>query len=495
MLNSGLAPVPDGVVGELYVSGACLGRGYHQQPGLTAERFVADPYGAPGSRMYRTGDLARWNADGELDYVSRGDDQVKVRGIRIEPGEVEAALASCVGVAQAVVVAREHGAAGKQLVGYVTLAGTGQEPAAERLREDLAGRLPDYMIPAAVVVLDRMPLAPNGKLDRSALPEPEFAGSAYRAPRTPQERVLCGLYAEVLGVERVGIDDSFFDLGGHSLLVTRLTTRILSLLGVQLPLRSVFESPTVAGLAAHLASGIASEQSADPFSVVLPIKAGGDQPPIWWFHPGGGLCWCYMGFAPHLSADRPSYGVQAHGLDGETPLPTSIQAMVAAYIEEMLAVQPQGPFHLAGWSFGGTLAHAVACELERRGHEVGLLALLDCAPSTFFAVTKDAPEAEVRGMFEAYVSMGEYDSLVDRMTEIQIEHLSLMRRFTSPVYRGRALFFNATVDSPESISEHWKPYILGGIEQYDIECSHHGMHLPKPAAAISEVINREFGTG
>ncbi|MFF4139228.1 amino acid adenylation domain-containing protein [Streptomyces mirabilis] len=490
VLNSGLQPVPVGVVGELYVSGACLGRGYHGRTALTSERFVADPHGAPGTRMYRTGDLARWNADGQLEYAGRSDHQVKIRGFRIEPGEIEAALTACVGVSQAVVISRESPGAGRQLVGYVTLQGSDDEVTPDRLREELAGRLPDYMVPSAFVVLDRMPLAPNGKLDRSALPEPDFDTSTYRAPRTPQEEVLCGLFAQTLGVKRVGVDDSFFDLGGHSLLVTRLTNRILMLLGVRLPIRAVFETPTVAGLARRLASGADAGQSADPYAVVLPLKAGGERPPVWWFHPGGGLSWCYMGFASHLPDDRPSYGIQARGLDGAAPIPRSIEEMVADYVAELLAVQPQGPFFLAGWSFGGTLAHAVAGELERRGHQVDLLALLDCAPSTFFAASQDAPEAEVRGMFEAYVAMAGHEALVDRMTEIQIEHLALMRQFTSPVYRGKALFFSATVDSPEAIAEHWKPYILGGIQEHEIECSHHAMHLAEPAAAIAEIIGR-----
>ncbi|WP_268254079.1 non-ribosomal peptide synthetase, partial [Streptomyces noursei] len=256
VLGPGLTPVPPGVAGELYVAGASVGRGYYRQPTLTAERFVADPYGPPSTRMYRTGDLARWNGAGQLEYAGRADTQVKVRGFRIEPGEVEAALAAHPHVAQAVVVAWESLAAapGGRLVGYVTPAGAAgaDQPTAAELRRFLAERLPDYMVPAAVVVLERMPLAPNGKVDRASLPEPGYTTGAYRAPRTPQEEALCALFAEVLGIETVGADDSFFDLGGHSLLATRLARKILLRLGPEVPLRTIFEYPTAAELAVRL---------------------------------------------------------------------------------------------------------------------------------------------------------------------------------------------------------------------------------------------------
>ncbi|MFC3998912.1 amino acid adenylation domain-containing protein [Nocardiopsis sediminis] len=252
VLDAGLSPVPVGVVGELYLAGDGLARGYLDRHALTAERFIADPYGPPGTRMYRTGDLVRWNAEGALEFIGRSDDQVKIRGFRVEPGEISAALLRRPEVAAAVVAVREDRPGRRSLAAYVVAAeGHAVDPA--ELRRALADELPAAFVPSAFVVLDEIPVLPSGKLDRAALPAPDIGARAEgRRPRDPREELLCGLFAEVLAVPSVGIDDDFFGLGGHSLLVPRLTGRIRAVLGADLPLRAVFEAPTVAELAARV---------------------------------------------------------------------------------------------------------------------------------------------------------------------------------------------------------------------------------------------------
>src|SRR5271166_2718782 len=282
VLDASLQPVPVGVSGELYIAGAGLARGYLKRQALSAERFVADPYGAPGTRMYRTGDLARWRADGELEFLGRADQQLKIRGFRIEPGEIETVLARHPSVAQAAVVAREDPGGDKQLVGYI-VAQSGQSAEPALLRTHVARSLPEYMVPGAIVVLDALPVTPNGKLDRKALPAPESrtTGAAWRTPRTPQEVILCALFAETLRLPRVGIDDNFFELGGHSLLATRLISRIRATLEVELAIRSLFETPTVAGLAEQLANAQAARQALRPLPRPAQIPLSFAQRRLW----------------------------------------------------------------------------------------------------------------------------------------------------------------------------------------------------------------------
>ncbi|MEV0674864.1 amino acid adenylation domain-containing protein, partial [Mycobacterium sp. NPDC050441] len=365
VLDAWLRPVPAGVSGELYVAGSGLAAGYLRRGGLTGSRFVACPFGGPGARMYRTGDLVSWAADGQLHYLGRTDEQVKIRGYRIELGEIQAALADLEGVDQAAVIAREDRPGDKRLVGYVT---GSAEPA--EIRNRLAQRLPGYMVPAAVVVLDSLPLTVNGKLDRRALPTPDYVdGHEYRAPATLTEEILAGIYSEVLGLERVGVDDSFFDLGGDSLSAMRLISAVNASLDAGLAVRTVFDAPTVRGLAQQ----VGKPACADEVIPVEVLKAGNGIP---WccIHDGFGLSWAYRTLGEY--SDCPIIGFNQVPHSGEIEA-ASVRDLAANYADRLQSLHPEGPYKLLGWSFGGVVAHAMAVELRRRGCEVEQLVLLD----------------------------------------------------------------------------------------------------------------------
>ena len=365
----------------------------------------------------------------------------------------------------------------------------------EDLRQFMAGRLPDHMVPAAFVVMDRMPLMPNGKLDKAALPSPVITGTAYRAPRSVEEQVLANLFAEVLGVDRVGIDDDFFALGGHSLRATKLLGRIRGALGVDLPLKAVFESPTVAELTPQLRPET-NTQATDPFAIVLPIKTEGDRNPVWCLHPGGGLSWAYLGLSASFP-DRPVYGIQARGFDGVTPVPESIDAMAEDYLDHILRTQPEGPFHLLGYSFGGILAQLIAVKLRERGHQVGMLALLDAAP-------REGADAYERADFEQVMRVevekyfgnmrggDDYLAMIDTATMIITEHHEMLQSFFSPVYEGDALLFTAMLGREPGDAtgrQRWRANITGVIDEHEIPCTHHDMHLPENTRHMGAVMN------
>ncbi|GGM89380.1 hypothetical protein GCM10011609_27800 [Lentzea pudingi] len=781
VLDPLLRPVPIGVQGELYLSGVQVARGYVGKPDLTAERFVADPFGPPGSRMYRTGDVARWTSGGALEYLGRTDDQVKIRGMRVEPEEISAVLSAHEAVEHAVVVPRDN-----RLVAYVVpdavnagavrdllaLSRTGEldglpsrelpngmvvlgrnnaeieflhqeiferreylrygitlpddavvfdigahvglfslfvahhapdatiyafEPipdlarelrlntavngvrahlfecgvgqtageatftyypqlsmlsgrfgseseeravvdayalrdaeedvtalvgdlVTERLRdrrelvcslravsdviaehqveridllkvdaekselevlrgvrdehwpiirqvvaevhdqgdrvdtitELLAGkgfvvhveaadpladsglvnifavneprpaatgvarpraagtraltaelkgaartRLPEHMVPDDVVFLEALPLSRNGKLDRKALPAPQRRpSSSSRGPANPVEERLCGLFAEAVGLEHVGVDDDFFDIGGHSLLAARLVGEIKSALAVSLSIGHVFQAPTVARLAALIDGG----QLTATHDVLLPIRESGDGSPVFFFHPGIGLSWCYAGFAKHLRG-LPIYGLQARAASDVTLLAPSLAHMARDYLEQILVAQPEGPYRLVGWSFGGNVAHTVASMLREAGHEVELLAVIDGYPYAGRATRSpgrpSTPDlAMVRSRHLDGTALSEVDDeRAAELAEVLAHNTGLAQEHKPPLFDGDVLFFGAAGhrDAAELKPGAWQPFVTGTVRVHVVEAAHHEMLRPEPLASMAAVISGELG--
>ncbi|MHC1763528.1 MAG: amino acid adenylation domain-containing protein [Verrucomicrobiia bacterium] len=383
VLDAALEPVPPGVPGEICIGGPGVARGYQNRPEATAEKFVPDPFSpVPGARLYRTGDLGRFRPDGSVEFIGRSDQQLKIRGFRIEPGEVEAMLAAHPAVRECAVTAVEDGGArGKRLVAFIVPQTTKETGRAMGLREFLKSKLPSYMVPSAIVPVAKLPLNSNGKVDRSVLAAleqgPAGEDEAFVAPRTPAEVRLAAIWSDILGVQRVGIRDSFFDLGGHSLLAVRLFAAIEREFGKKLPLASLFKSPTIEALGEL----IGTRTDSPHWPLMVALQPEGSTPPFFWVHSlggdGGGAFFYYRKLAGLLGADQPSYGIRSP----QEPF-TDLNEMAGHYVDQLLRFQPQGPYFLGGFCFGGIVAYEMAVQLRRRGCEVGLLALLESAPPT-----------------------------------------------------------------------------------------------------------------
>jgi amino acid adenylation domain-containing protein len=376
ILDKHLQPVAIGVLGELYIGGDGLARGYLNRQELTSENFIPNPFHSQkGARLYRTGDLARYRADGNIEFLGRIDNQVKVRGFRIELSEIEATLCEHPNVQKAIVLAQENEFVDKYLVSYI-LPYIEVQNFPSLLRKFLKEKLPEYMIPKAFVLLDSLPLTTNCKVDIDVLASRDipnqFIDEKFVAPRNTIELTLAKIWSEILNVERVGIYDNFFELGGHSLLAISFLEQIHKQFERELPLSTLFLNPTIESLAIYLSS----KTDALGWSPLVPIQPAGSNPPIFCVHPIFGVVFPYYELAYHLGKNQPFYGLQPIGIDGKTPL-TRIEDMATHYIEALRRVQPQGPYYIAGWSFGSWIAFEMAQQLQKSGEEVALLAVLD----------------------------------------------------------------------------------------------------------------------
>ncbi|WP_346397669.1 non-ribosomal peptide synthetase [Pseudomonas syringae] len=428
LLDAHGQPVPIGVSGEIHIGGIGVARGYLNRPELTAERFLEDPFSTePAARMYRTGDLGRWLADGNIEYLGRNDDQVKLRGYRIELGEIESQLAGCPGVREAVVLAREHRPGDKRLVAYLT-AQEGAVLSATQLREQLSQGLAEYMIPSAFVTLTCFPLTPNGKLDRRALPAPEddaYASRGYEAPVGEIEHALAEIWQALLGLERVGRHDHFFELGGHSLMAVQLVSCLRQRFQVEVALGDLFMHPTICELAASCHSGLSMALHPN----LTTIRKEGAQHPLFLIHEGSGDIGYAQQLAKQIPSDIPVYGFSASGLQSGEEHLTTIEAMASRYIEGIRHIQPQGPYRVAGWSAGGTIAYEIAHQLIGAGATVEFLGLVDTT-------------SDYRHLFDA--QEGGYAHLDERPDFDEIE--ALLRLLPPDVRQGHVRHLAAARD-------------------------------------------------
>lgn len=547
ILDPNLQPVPDGDVGELCVSNPCLAKGYLNRPALTAEKFIPNPFNDGFSeRLYRTGDLARCRPDGNIEFLGRSDQQIKIRGQRLEIGEVEATLGRHPSVRDCVVIVRGDNPDEKFLAAYVVIS-PGSRLTPVKLKVFIRKSLPEYMVPAVFVFLDALPLNPNGKINRLALPDPKDLGANEQAlrgdivpPRNHIEKTIAHIWQDFIKLDRVGIHDNFFDLGGDSLMAVRILTRIERDLGVRLPLTSLFRSATIAQLAELVSR---REDEGRSWSPLVPIQTNGNKPPFFGIHPVGGGALFWRDIVKWMPDDQPFYAIQSQGVDGVHPALHRVEDMASLYLAEIRKVQPHGPYFLGGYSLGGEIAFEMAQQLSRQGEKVDLLVLFDTrnplrairpvriegdkvipvveirVPESGYKVLKIKVGGHfrrirqlnpVRGiiyigklmMFHAkhaiissFVKL--YRLLHKRLPDnllfqyLRITHAVAIRNYVPSLYSGKITLFHASesqktnpIDSPMG----WSPLAGGGLEVHYFETPH-TMIKPEHAEVIARKLN------
>ncbi|MEI2384848.1 amino acid adenylation domain-containing protein [Breoghania sp. JC706] len=506
VLDARMRPVPPGVVGDLYLAGRQLARGYLGRPDLTAERFIDNPNQA-GERLYKTGDVARRRHDGAVVFLGRIDHQVKIRGLRIELDEIEAAVTGSGLVRQAGIIASDQNGLGPRILAYVV---PGESYDEDGLAAHVAALVPDYMVPAAFIALDALPVTANGKLDRAALPAPDIAAAQGRAAETETEIRLATLFADVLKLkEPPAADGDFFALGGHSLLAVDLMRRIREEFGRDPGLGALFANASVARLAAVID---AAEERVSGLEPLIRLTEG-DGLPVFVIHPAGGISWCYGGLARALG--RPVLALQARALSPDCPAPVSLAAMAQDYADQILQHAPAGPIHIAGWSVGGILAQAVAASLQRRGARLGVVALLDAYPCDCWRDEPDpGPGAELKALLAiaghdpdqlvanglaltrpavmdflkaSESPLGQLpDEALDGVMRVVSTNNRLVRGHHHDRFSGRLTHFRAALDhgtsglSPQS----WTPY-ADGLDIIDVSSLHGYLTGPQATAIIA----------
>lgn len=509
ILDAAMRPVPPGVAGDLYLTGIQLAQGYLGRPDLTASRFIADPF-APGERMYRTGDVARWLTNGAVEYLGRSDDQLKIRGQRIELGEIDRVMSSLPDVGQAVshaCVFNQAAATGgdaRQLVGYlVSDSGLPLDTAALKAR--LAEQLPPHMVPVVLMQLAELPLSANGKLDRKALPLPTLGGErSGRPPEPGMETLVAAAFSQLLGCEVNDIDADFFALGGHSLLAMRLAAQLSRQLARQVTPGQVMVASTVGKLSALLAADLSDEQAQRlGLDTLLPLRES-DGPTLFCFHPASGFAWQFSVLARYLSPRWSITGIQSPRPQGPMASAASLDEVYEHHLRTLLAQQPHGPYYLFGYSLGGTLAQGIAARLRQRGEAVAFLGLLDTwPPETQNWAEKEAngldPEvlAEIDREREAFLAAQQGQASGELFSAIEGNYADAVRLLTtahSAKFDGKATLFVAEKTRQEGMDPQvvWGPWV-GELEVFSQNCAHVDIISPQAFEAIGPVVREILG--
>ncbi|MCX6248515.1 MAG: amino acid adenylation domain-containing protein [Bacteroidetes bacterium] len=539
VLNSKLVPVPVGVTGELYIGGDGVSTGYLNLPEMTGQRFIPDLFDRkPESRIYKTGDLVKYFADGTLLYLERADSQVKIRGFRIELGEIESAIAQYRGIKENVVVVREDIQGEKILVAYcVTDNFTLLDEAGLRLH--LKEKLPDYMVPAAIVTMEKLPLTANNKVDRKALPEPANFSSAvskeYVEPKTLTEKKLVTIWSSILKIERIGIRDDFFEIGGHSMIAVTMIIQIEKEFGIRLPLATLFDQTNIQSLAKVIEDGI----TPDKWRSLVTLRQGGSKKPLFLVHGLGLNVLLYTTVINHLDPEQPVYGLQAKGLNGiDQPLKT-IEEIAAYYISEILTVDPQGPYRLAGYSLGGIIAFEMGRQLKEMGKDVNFIGLLDTVAegsvrrlplrgqivsrsrylvnylfwniAYFFKASGESKFSKFRRRWRGLskkvrgidikvskddrVSKGEQRELPEYLHKVHRANLRAGRMYILKPYEGRVDLFKAahqTFYIVDPVNYGWDKYASGGVVIHEIPGEHSSTFAPPNDKHFASILQRSI---
>lgn len=509
ILDAAMRPVPPGVAGDLYLTGIQLAQGYLGRPDLTASRFIADPF-APGERMYRTGDVARWLANGAVEYLGRSDDQLKIRGQRIELGEIDRAMSALPDVAQALshaCVFNQAAATGgdaRQLVGYlVSDSGLPLDTAALKAR--LAEQLPPHMVPVVLMQLADLPLSANGKLDRKALPLPTLGGErSGRPPEPGMETLVAAAFSQLLGCEVNDIDADFFALGGHSLLAMRLAAQLSRQLARQVTPGQVMVASTVGKLSALLAADLSDEQAQRlGLDALLPLRES-DGPTLFCFHPASGFAWQFSVLARYLSPRWSITGIQSPRPQGPMTTAASLDEVCEHHLQTLLAQQPHGPYYLFGYSLGGTLAQGIAARLRQRGEAVAFLGLLDTwPPETQNWAEKEANGldpavlAEIARERETFLAAQQGQASGELFCAIEANYADAVRLLTtahSAKFDGKATLFVAEKTRQAGMDPQvvWGPWV-GELEVFSQNCAHVDIISPQAFEAIGPVVKEILG--